>query len=136
MQFETKIAIVLRDDLAVWQKTNVAAFLASGIAATHPETVGEPYVDGSGNRYSPMFVQPVMVFAADADGIRRVYERARQRELELGIFTHELFSTGHDEANRAAVEAVTADDLDLVGLAMRGERRLVDRAVDKLRPHP
>jgi hypothetical protein len=26
MQFETKIAVVLRDDLAVWQKTNVTAF--------------------------------------------------------------------------------------------------------------
>jgi hypothetical protein len=136
VQFETKIAIVLRDDLAVWQKTNVAAFLASGIAARHPDSVGEPYVDGSGNRYTPMFVQPVMVFAADADGIRRAYERAMQRELELGIFTHELFSTGHDAANRAAVAAVPSEALDLVGVAMRGERKLVDKAVDKLRPHP
>jgi hypothetical protein len=34
MRFETKIAVVLRDDLAVWQKTNVTAFLVSGIAGT------------------------------------------------------------------------------------------------------
>ena len=32
MEFDTKIAVVLRDDLAVWQKTNVTAFLVSGIA--------------------------------------------------------------------------------------------------------
>ena len=36
MQFETKIAVVLRDDLAGWQETNVTAFLVSGIAATVP----------------------------------------------------------------------------------------------------
>ena len=68
MQFDTKIAVVLLEDLAVWQKTNVTAFLVSGIAGTDPSLVGEPYVDGSSNSYLPMFRQPVMVFAADAGG--------------------------------------------------------------------
>lgn len=85
MEFDTKLAVVLLDDLAVWQKTNVTAFLVSGIAATDPSTVGEPYVDGSGTRYLPMFRQPLMVYAADAAGIRRAYERAsaggRARDL-------------------------------------------------------
>jgi hypothetical protein len=135
VQFETKIAVVLRDDLAVWQKANVTAFLVSGIAGTAPETVGEPYRDSSGNTYLPMFRQPVMVFAADATALRRAYERAMQRGVELAIYTRELFVTGHDEANRAAVADVAADDLDLVGIALRAERKLVDKVVDKLRPH-
>jgi hypothetical protein len=135
LELDTKLAVVLLDDLAVWQKTNVTAFLVSGIAATDPGTVGEPYVDGSGNRYLPMFRQPVMVFAADAPGIRRAYERARQRGIELAIFTRELFSTPHDIANRAAVAAVPSDELDLVGIAMRADRKLVDRVLDRLRPH-
>lgn len=136
MQFETKIAFVLRDDLAVWQKTNVTAFLASGIAATVPDAVGEPYVDASGQEYLPMFRQPVMVFAADANGIRRAYERARERDVELAIFTDELFSTPHDVANRAAVAVVPSSELDLVGIAMRADRKLVDKVLDRLRPHP
>jgi hypothetical protein len=41
----------------------------------------------------------------------------------------------HDEANRAAVAAVAADDLDLVAIALRAERKTVDKVVDKLRPH-
>jgi hypothetical protein len=135
MQFDTKIAVVLRDDLAVWQKTNVAAFLVSGIAGTVPGVVGEHYADASGNTYLPMFVQPVLVFAADAAGIRRAYERAMQRGIELAIFTAELFSTNHDQANRAAVADVTAEKLDLVGIAMRADRKLVDRVLDRLRPH-
>jgi hypothetical protein len=75
LQFATKIAVVLRDNLAVWQKANVTAFAFCGIAS-------------------------------------------------------------HDEANRAAVAAVSAADLDLVGIAMRGERRLIDKVLDRLRPHP
>jgi hypothetical protein len=135
-QFETKLAVVLRADLAVWQKANVTAFLVSGIAGTVPETVGEPYVDGSGNSYLPMFRQPVLVYSADAESLRRAYERAMGRQVELAIYTFELFTTGHDEANRAAVAAVPAEELDLVGIALRADRKLVDRIVDKLRPHP
>jgi hypothetical protein len=136
MQFDTKIAVVLRDDLAVWQKTNVTAFLVSGIAGTVPGVVGEPYRDASGNEYLPMFVQPVLVYEADAAAIRRAYERAMSREVELAVYTNELFATNHDEANRAAVAAVPADELDLVGIAMRAERKTVDKVVDRLRFHP
>jgi hypothetical protein len=136
MQFDTKIAVVVREDLAVWQKINVAAFLVSGIAGTDPSVVGEPYVDRSGERYLPMFRQPVLVFGADGPAIRRAYERARARNVELAIYTAELFATGHDEANRAEVAAVPSDELDLVGIALRADRKLVDKVVDKLRPHP
>ena len=65
MLFDMKLAVVLRTDLANWQRANVTAFLVSGIAGTVPSVVGEPYVDGSGNRYLPMFRQPVLVFEAD-----------------------------------------------------------------------
>ena len=136
MQFDTKIAVVLSEDLPVWQKANVTAFLVSGIAGTEPETIGEPYEDGSGNRYLPMFRQPVLIFAADAAGMRRAYERALERGIELAVCTRELFATGHDAANRAAVAEVTADELDLVGIAMWADKKLVDRVLDKLRPHP
>jgi hypothetical protein len=52
------------------------------------------------------------------------------------VYTSELFVTGHDEANRAAVADVPADALDLVGIAFRAERKTVDKIVDRLRLHP
>ena len=135
--FDTKVAVALLEDLPVWQKVNAAAFLVSGIAGSTPQLVGDAYVDGSGNRYLPMLRQPILIYAADSAGIRRAYERAMAREVEeLSIFTRELFSTPHDEANRAAVAAVPADALDLVGIALRADRRVVDKVLDKLRPHP
>jgi hypothetical protein len=136
VQFDTKIVVVLREDLEVWQKANVAAFLVSGIAATDPSTVGEPYVDASGVGYLPMFRQPVLVYSADAAGLRRAYERARTRDVELAIYTYELFVTGHDDANRAAVAAVPSEELDLVGIAFRTDRKVADKVLDRLRPHP
>jgi hypothetical protein len=136
MQFDTKLAVVLRDDLAVWQKTNVTAFLVSGIAGTVPGVVGQPYRDASGNEYLPMFVQPVLVYEADAAALRRTYDRALSRGVTPAIYTSELFMTDHDEANRAAVAAVAAEDLDLVGIAFRAERKTVDKIIDRLRFHP
>jgi hypothetical protein len=136
VQFETKIGVVLRDDLAVWQKTNVTAFLVSGIAGTVRGVVGEPYRDASGNEYLPMFVQPVLVYEADRAAMRRAYERAMARGVTPAVYTHELFATNHDEANRAVVAAVTAEDLDLVGIAFRAERRTFDKIVDRLGFHP
>jgi len=136
MQFDTKIAVVLDEDLAGWQKANVTAFLISGISATDPTLVGEPYVDGSGNRYLPMCRQPIMVYAADGPRLRRAYERAMAREVQrLAIFTHDLFATPHDEANRAAVASVPAADLDFAGIAIHADRKTVDKVLDKLRPH-
>jgi hypothetical protein len=136
MQFDTKIAVVLRADLAVWQKTNVAAFLVSGIAGTVRNVVGEPYRDASGNEYLPMFVQPVLVYEADAAGLRRAYERAMSRGVTPAVYTRELFDTNHDEANRGAVASVPAEDLDLVGIAFRAERKTADKILDRLRFHP
>jgi len=135
VQFDTKIAVVLRDDLEVWQKTNVTAFLVSGIAGTVPGVVGEPYRDASGNEYLPMFVQPVLVYEADGAALRRAYGRALDRAVTPAIYTAELFATGYDEANRAAVAAVPAEDLDLVGIAFRAERKTVDKVIDRLHFH-
>lgn len=78
VECDTKIAIVLDEQLAVWQKANVTAFLISGIAGTDSALVGEPYVDGSGNRYLPMFRQPIMIYAADGPAAAASIARPRR----------------------------------------------------------
>lgn len=133
--FETKLIVILRDDLPTWQELNATLFLVSGIAATDPTTVGPAYEDGSGNQYLPMFRQPGLVFAASRDDLRRAFERARQREITMAIFTDDLFSTGHDDANRAAVRAVSEDALSLVGIAFRAERKKANKVVQGLALH-
>ena len=127
IKFDTKIAVLLRDDLAVWQRLNVTAFLVSGIAGTHPEVVGEPYEDADAVRYLPMFRQPVMVFEGTKEFMAIAHERAVRRELEHSVFTQDLFATGNDRDNRAAVKAVATAELDLVGIAVYGPKNAVDK---------
>jgi hypothetical protein len=135
MRFETKIAVVLRADVPIWQRLNMTAFLCSGIAATMEGIMGEPYQDASEQSYLPMFRQPVLVFRATSDELHKAYERARSRDLALAIFTDDLFATDHDEANRAAVRAVASADLSLAGLALYADRKAVDAVVKGLVLH-
>src|SRR5690349_6394573 len=123
--FDTKIAIVLLDNLESWQKLNVTAFIASAIVRQNRDIIGENYHDASGNLYMPMIIQPMMIYQANAEEIHRAYERAAERGVKLAIFTKELFSTGNDTNNRAAVASKQASELDLVGLAMRDEKKTV-----------
>jgi hypothetical protein len=128
----TRIAVILRRDLLPWQRLNVTAFTISGIAA-QVGALGELYLDASGNRYLPMFKDPVLVLGASADEIARTVERRRTRGLAFTIFTNDLFDTFDDEANRAAVAAIPAEALDIVGVAMRVERRTMDKVLKGLK---
>jgi len=133
--FETKIAVVVREDLAVWQKLNVTAFLASGIAAAVPATIGQPYVDATGRGHTPLFGQPVLVFAAMPDDLRRAYRRACEAGVTVAPYIEAMFATGHDAANRAAFAEGAADSQTWAGIALHGPRKAVDRAVKGLKLH-
>ena len=136
VRFDTKIAVILRAGLAPWQELNVTAFLASGVAAAAPESIGEHYADADGTKFLPVFGQPVLVFSAPGrNELSRALQRALDRDVMPAVFTADLFTTGHDEANRAAVAAVTRGDLDLVGLALRGPRNAVDKITKGLPLH-
>jgi hypothetical protein len=133
---DTKIAVVLRDDLEVRQRLNVTSFLVSGLGQRHPEVIGEPYSDADGTEYLPMFRQPVLVFEGSKEIMGKCHERAVSRGVALSVFTSELFATGNDRDNRAAVRAVRGASLDLAGMAMYGPRAAIDKAVKGTRMHP
>ncbi|SIM79637.1 DUF2000 domain-containing protein [Micromonospora cremea] len=136
IRFPTKIAVLLRNDLAGWQRLNVTAFLVSGVANAEPELLGEEYRDADGTTYLPMFRQPVLVFAGDRATLAGAHSRALTRGLRLSIFTQELFATGNDRDNRAAVLASGREKLDLVGLALHAPRNVVDKVLKGASMHP
>jgi hypothetical protein len=136
IRFETKIAIAVRADLEQWQKLNVTAFLASGIAASAGEVMGKPYEDGSGNTYLELFRQPVVVYAADGRTLSLAHQRALSREMPMAIYTMDMFETGHDDDNRAVVRVVPAAELRFAGLALYGPRNAVDKVFKGATLHP
>ncbi len=127
MKFVTKIAIVLHDELEIWQKLNVTAFLTSGIIGKKPDLIGEGYKDRSGVCYSSLNREPVIVLAADFALLKLIHKRAVDRSVEISIYIKDMFSTGHDKANRETVSLYETEALPLVGLALREERKIVDK---------
>ncbi|MFD4369983.1 DUF2000 family protein [Rhodococcus sp. NPDC058521] len=136
VRFDTKIAVLLRDDLESWQRLNVSAFLVSGIAAANPDIIGEPYADADGTAYLPMFRQPVLVFAGNKNNLLNMHSRALSRGITVSVFTSDLFSTNNDRDNRAAVKSVTGDQLDIVGIGIHAPKNVVDKVLKGARMHP
>jgi hypothetical protein len=81
--FDTKILIVVREDLATWQKLNVVAFLVSGVVGAKPGLVGEPYEDAAGNIYNPLMIQPIIILSGDRETLKAIYGRAMERRVRL-----------------------------------------------------
>ncbi len=136
VRFDTKIAVLLRDDLEPWQRLNVTAFVVSGLGTVSPEVIGEPYADADDTAYLPMFRQPVLVFEGTKEVLTGAHGRALARSLPTAVFTSDLFGTGNDRDNRAAVRAVGRDRLELVGMAVHGPRNAVDKILKGARMHP
>jgi hypothetical protein len=135
--FDTKVAVVVRDDLELWQRLNVTAFLMSGVTArAGAEAIGEPYRDADGREYLPLLVQPILVLVATGAKLHTVRERAERRGVDLALYTADMFLTGNDDDNRAAVRVVPTADLDLVGLAVRAPHRDADAVLRGLKRHP
>ncbi|SMF50732.1 hypothetical protein SAMN02982989_2825 [Xaviernesmea oryzae] len=133
--FDTKIAIVLRDDLAPWQGLNVTAFLMSGVVAQSPAIIGEPYRDAAGNVYNPLSVQPVVVLSADQETLGTIHRRALERAVTTSAYVEEMFATGHDAANREVFSRFSPDNAKLVGIALRADKKIVDKITRGARMH-
>lgn len=135
MNFDTKIAIVVAEDLAVWQKLNVTAFLTSGIIGATEGIMGEDYADGSHKTYLPLCIQPMIVLKTNRAKLQTILNRANSRGVEAAIYIEDMFATGHDTANRETVTQYPSDGLPLVGLAVRAEKKVVDKIVKGAKLH-
>lgn len=134
--FDTKIVLVVRDDLATWQKLNVTAFLTSGIVAQTPTIIGEAYRDAEGNVYNPMSIQPMVVLVADQETLRTIHKRSLERGVTTSAYVEEMFATGHDAANREVFAKFSPEEAKLVGLALRAEKKVADKITKGAKMHP
>ena len=125
--FDTKIVMILRDDLKPWQELNIAAFLMSGIIAQNPRLIGEPYRDRDGNMYNPMTIQPGIVLSADAPTLSTIQRRCIDNEIVASAYVEDMFSTGFDAANRDVFAKYAPEDGKLVGIGFRAPKKTADK---------
>lgn len=133
-QFPTKTAIVVERNLLPWQELNVTAFLASAIAFRFPETMGPEFNDASNVNYLAIFRQPVLIFQAKQNDLKKVYRKARENNLFVGIYTRPIFQT-QGEDNIKAIAAIKEEEQDLVGVVLYGETDLVNQCTNGISLH-
>ncbi|SFT50972.1 hypothetical protein SAMN05192562_101589 [Kosakonia arachidis] len=134
--FDTKVALVVRDDLESWQRLNVVAFLATGVVSAAPEVLGEPYVDAAGRRYERIAGQPMLIFAGTLADLQRTHRKGLEREVTVVPYVEAMFSTGNDDANRAVFQLEDPEAMNLVGIALRGPKKAIDKVIKGLALHP
>ncbi|TJV43229.1 MAG: DUF2000 family protein, partial [Mesorhizobium sp.] len=102
----------------------------------YSDIIGEPYRDRAGNIYNPLSIQPIIVLSADRSTLSAIHRRALERGVTTSLYVDEMFSTGHDAANRAVFAEFAPDDAKVVGIALRAEKKLVDKITKGARMHP
>jgi hypothetical protein len=134
--YDNKIALIIKNDLQSWQKLNVASFLASSIAIKFPDTHGKEFINASGLAYLPFIKHPILIYKAESEAeIKRAFNRAKERELYIGIYTEPLFTTKNEEENHIEIAKCTDENQVLVGIATYGENKKVNKALDGLKFH-
>ena len=137
MTYSNKIAMVVLNDLPDWQKLNVSAFLASAVAVKFPEIHGRPFITATGTEFLPFIRNPILIYKADNSAqLKKAFQRARERDLPIGIYTRPLFATKNEEENLQEISKLNDDDQDLVGIIVYGENKMVDKVVKDLKLHP
>ena len=134
--FDTKIAIIIRDDLQTWQRLNVTAFLMSGITAANPSIIGERYQNAEGDTFLAMSIQPTIVLTADLATLRIIHARALERRVQHAAYVQEMFTTYNDVDNRAVFAKCNSNDANLVGLGLRADKKIVDKITKGATKHP
>ena len=137
MSANDKVAIVVLADLKDWQKLNVVAFLASSIAIQFPDTHGQAFITASTSQYLPFLKHAILIYKADSpDELRRSFQRAKDRNLNIGIYTRPLFATKNEQENHIEISTLADDQQDLVGIVVYGDGKAVSKSLDGLKFHP
>ena len=98
--------------------------------------LGDEYEDASAIKYAPLLIQPVIVLTCDDIKMKTIHRRGLERGVKFCLYIEEMFETGHDNANRATVKKRKSEDLPIVGLGLREEKKLVDKIFKGAKMHP
>ncbi|MET3585938.1 hypothetical protein ABID21_002053 [Pseudorhizobium tarimense] len=61
--------------------------------------------------------------------------RALERDITTSLYIEEMFATGHDAANREVFAQFSPEDAKVVGIALRADKKLVDKITKGAKLH-
>jgi hypothetical protein len=77
----------------------------------------------------------MIIMKTNRDRLKTILNRANTRDIPAAVYIEDMFATGHDAANRETVTHYATADLPLVGLAVRGDKKEIDKVVKGAKLH-
>ena len=85
--------------------------------------------------HAPSATPAHVVLTGPANVLTNIRNRAHQRGVESVAYIEEMFATGHDKANRAVFAQHGADETNTVGIALRADKKIVDKITKGAKMH-
>lgn len=131
---EQKYVIVIDQALPAGIIANTAAVLSLSVGKLSPEIVGGDFHDGEGRAHRGITTLPVPVLKGSGESVKQMRETARQYEPELTVI--DLSSATRTSRSyqeyQAQIQATPVDQLEYLGIALYGPKKLVNRLTGNL----
>jgi len=121
-----KIVIALNENLGPGFLSNAAACIASGLFDGEKDLLGEQ-IEGADCTFIPITKIPILIVRQNKKPWKELLDRARRNNLKHMVFTSEGQSTTSYEQYIERVRGKNLDEVEIIGIGVLGENKLVDK---------
>lgn len=132
MERQRKCVMVVEEGLPSGLAANAAGVLAFTLGREVDFAVGPSVLDGSGRRHAGITRIPIPVLCASGGTLRRLRSEAGDMELLAVDFTDAAQTSKTYEEYEGKLAAKETEELRYLGVALYGERKLIDRLTGSL----
>lgn len=126
-----RCVIVINQQLSTGHAANAAAALTLG--QRHPVLVGAPLIDADKRQHPGLIPIGISVLVANSEQLTHLHQHLlNDDEMDGIIFPVEGQQTTDYAAFREAVSGVPTADLQLLGIALAGNKKVVRKLTGKL----
>ncbi len=128
-----RCVIVINQQLSTGHAANAAAVLALTLGQRHPVLVGAPLIDADKRQHPGLIPIGISVLVANSEQLTHLHQYLlNDDEMDGIIFPVEGQQTTDYAAFREAVSGVPTADLQLLGIALAGNKKVVRKLTGKL----
>ena len=126
-----KSAIIINPDLPLGLLANSVACIASGLFTNGDNLVGDE-IFGKNITFIPITKIPILILKPGKNTLTELCIKAQKPNLKYMAFTHEAQSTTQYEEYAKRVTGKDVNSVNLVGLGVVGEAKIVNSLVGNL----
>ena len=129
-----KMVIVLDDALPVGLKANTAAVLSLTLGNKLEGLIGKDLTDGSNNVHTALTTIPLPILTSSTEKLKEIYAQGYELKDQLLLIdiTDAAQTTKNYTDYEEKLKQATTDQLKLLGIALAGSKKLVNKLTGNL----